>query len=278
MVARVQSERQAGGGAYFTSPNTNIQFIPSGCQLLDLSLGGGWAESRIFNIVGDKSTGKTLLCIEAAANFTLKYPKGRIKYRESEQAFDENYAAALGMPLDRVDFGDKPLETVEDMFEDLHTVIKRKSPHPILYMCDSLDALSDRAEMDRDIDEGSYGAQKAKKMSELFRRLVRGLSGTNVTVGIVSQVRDRIGAMYGRKVSRSGGRALDFYASQIVYLVHLGAVNKTVSGVKRATGIRVKAHVDKNKVSLPLRGCEFNIQFGYGVDDALASLRWLQEI
>jgi hypothetical protein len=39
------------------------------------------------------STGKTLLCIEAAANFGRKYPKGRIRYLEAESAFQKDYAA-----------------------------------------------------------------------------------------------------------------------------------------------------------------------------------------
>jgi hypothetical protein len=69
---------------------------------------------------------------------------------------------------------------------------------------DSLDALSDRSEMDRDIDEGSYGANKAKKMSEMFRRLTQTMSDKNVTLLIVSQVRDKIGAMFGAKHTRTG--------------------------------------------------------------------------
>jgi recombination protein RecA len=201
-----------------------------------------------------------------------------VMYREAEQAFNPQYAAALGMPMDNVDFGDNPLDTVEDLFEDLERVVKRKSKHPVLYFCDSLDALSDRAEMERDMDKGSYGAEKAKKLSQMFRRTVRDLGRSNVTVGIVSQVRDKIGAMFGRKTTRSGGRALDFYASQVVYLAHIGIVNKTVSNIKRATGVKIKAMVDKNKVSLAYRDAEFQIQFGYGVNDALACLEWLKQV
>lgn len=43
---------------------------------------------------------------EASANFAMTYPKAKIRYRESEAAFDQAYAAALGMPVDRIDFGD----------------------------------------------------------------------------------------------------------------------------------------------------------------------------
>jgi len=112
-------------------------------------------------------------------------------------------------------------------------------------------------------------------MSELFRRLVRRLEQANVTVIIVSQVRDKIGAMFGRKTTRSGGRALDFYASQVLYLAHIGRITKTVSGQKRTIGVRVKAMTDKNKVGLPFRDAEFEIRFGYGIDDVQACLDWM---
>lgn len=269
-------ERVAKGGNYFAAPKKDMKFISTGCKVLDLAMGGGWVEGRISNIVGDKATAKTLLCIEAAANFAMKYPKGNIYYRESEAAFDEKYAEALGMPMSRVDFGEKPA-TVEDFFEDL-TAIAKGAKQPALYILDSLDALSDRAEMDREIDQGSYGASKAKKMSELFRRTVRSVEKSQVTVIIVSQIRDSIGAMFGRKTTRSGGRALDFYASLVLYLTYTGRMTRTKHGVTRPVGISVKAMVDKNKVSLPYREAEFEVRFGYGIDDAAACLNFLKNV
>lgn len=275
MVKRI-AIRASKGGNYFANPKSNVRFINSGSHTLDLALGGGWAEGRVANIVGDKSTGKTLLCIEAAANFAHKYSKGKIRYRESEAAFDQSYARALGMPIDRIDFGD-PMETVEDMFEDLQKVIAG-AKGPELYICDSLDALSDRAEMERDMDKGSYGAEKAKKLSQLFRRQVRELERTRITVIIVSQIRDKMNAMFGRKVTRTGGRALDFYASHVLYLAHIGKVMQTIRGQKRAVAIKVKAMVDKNKIALPFREAEFKIKFGYGIDDAEACVEFLKSV
>lgn len=264
-----------GGGAYFKAPLTNLKFIPSGSKLLDLALGGGWARQRISNIIGDKSSGKTLLAIEACANFANVAPKGNIRYRETERAFDIPYAENLGLPTKRVDFGD-PLETVEDLFEDLQR-IKKGAKNEELVIVDSLDALSDRAEMGRAMDEGSYGAQKAKNLSQMFRRMIRDFEQSNITLIIVSQIRDAIGVVYGKKQKRSGGHALDFYASQVLYLVHTGKMYRTVRGIKRVSGVKIKATVDKNKVGLPFREAEFQILFGFGIDDAQSCLAWLNE-
>ena len=118
MAERVKKKVKEEGGLYFASPKTDIQFIHSGSKLLDLALGGGWAENRIANIVGDAASGKTLLAIEACTNFANKYSDGAIRYCETEAAFSEEYAAALGMPIERVDFGE-PIVTVEELFEDI---------------------------------------------------------------------------------------------------------------------------------------------------------------
>lgn len=259
---------------YFPAPS-QIEFIHTGSKLLDLTLGGGWAEGRIANIVGDKSTSKTGLAIEAAANFAAKHPDGYIRYCECEAAFDPQYAKLLGLPVERVDFGE-PVETVEELFNDITKALKSKKP--TLYIVDSLDALSDRSEMERDMEQGSFGAEKAKKLSQLFRRLVRQMHSTNLTLIIISQVRSKIGLSFGRNTTRSGGRALDFYASQVLYLSHKSTIQRTIGAVKRPVGIEVKAKCDKNKVSLPMREVTFSVRFGFGIDDLASCIDWLKEI
>lgn len=273
------AKSELGGGAYFSAAKDKLEFIRTGSRLLDCALGGGWCLGRFANVVGDKSTGKTLLAIEAAANFHKYYASGPIKYRETEAAFDPDYAGALGMPIKDVDFG-KQVETVEDWFDDLSETINemKKTKEPGVYILDSLDALSDKEEMKRDMAEGSYNLTKQKNMGQLFRRLVRDVEKTRLSVIIISQVRDKIGVTFGKKWTRSGGRALDFYASHVVYLAYLGQLHRTIGGVKRPTGVRIKAKVDKNKVGLPFRECEFDIMFGYGIDDVGANLDWLKEV
>lgn len=248
----------------------------SGCDLLDLALGGGWAFNRIFNIVGDKSTGKTLLAIEACANFLMAEPKGRIVYVETEAAFDQGYAESLGMPrcTEYVD----DVYTVEDFFEKTNELIEESKANPdvpIFLIVDSLDALSDRAELERDMDKGTYGAQKAKMLSQFFRRLVKPLAQSNVTMGIISQIRDKLdAAAFGKKHTRSGGKGLDFFASQVLWLAHIKRLSATRQGEKREIGVLVKGKVEKNKVGPPFREADFKIYFGFGVENLEACLDW----
>lgn len=255
-----------------------VKFIPSGCTLLDCVLGGGWAEGRYANIVGDSSAGKTLLAIEAAAQFRRKYgKKGRVYYAESEAAFDEDYAESLGMDVDGIDFPE--VDSVEDVHEDIERILaKQDASVPKLYVIDSMDSLTDRAEQKRSIDEGTYGMTKQKVIGQMLRRLIRPIRDGNMTLFIVSQVRENIGVTFGEKLRRSGGKALDFYASQIVWLSKLGTKKRTVQGVERAVYIDVRAKAKKNKVGPPFREVDFPIYFGYGIDDLQASLEFLIKV
>ena len=268
-------EEPTTGGAYFASPQKSIDFISSGCAVLDMVLGGGYPVGRMCNIIGDKSTGKTLLAIEACANFIKKYPESTIRYVESEAAFDEEYAQALGMPIENIQFPEDVV-TVEDWYNDLvSTLAGLGKDEPCLYILDSLDALSDDTEQKRKIEDIDF-PRKPKQIGALFRRLVRQMKQKKMLLIIISQVRDNIGVTFGERHTRTGGRAMDFYASQCLWLAHKGMIKQTRRGIERVTGVTIKAKCKKNKVGLPHRDCEFDIRFGYGVDDLSANLFWLQ--
>lgn len=275
-------ERPSLEGNYFTSEKTSIQFISTGCTLLDCALGGGWALGRIANIVGDRSTAKTALATEALINFYRKYPNGFPAYCETEAAFDQGYAEAMGLDLAKIDFRglDDPINTVEQFAKDVENFIqaREKDKCPGIYVLDSLDALSDDAEMKRSIGEATFGVQKAKLLSEFFRKTARRIENTKVLLLVVSQVRDNIGAMMGEKHKRSGGRALDFYCSQVGWLTKIKTLKRTVKKVERAYGVTIKASIKKNKVGLPFREVEMDFIFGYGVDDLSASIDWLEKV
>lgn len=259
------------------------RFIGTGSMMLDCVLAGtsevgGWARARIINIVGDRSTGKTLLAVEACANFAMLAPISNIRYVEAEAAFDEDYGKVVGMPpgLHPID----TIRTVEEFSADLKAFceLQKKNPHPCLYVLDSLDALSDSAEMERKLGDASYGTQKAKLMSEFFRKIIKDITAANCTLIIISQVRQKINVMFGERKTRSGGDALDFYASQIIWLAEIEKLKRTAAGIERIIGVVVRIRNRKNKLGPAYREAEQTMLFGYGISDEESMLKWLLKV
>lgn len=274
----VESEG-AEAPSYFASGSdkSNLRFVSTGSAVTDEALGGGVVLGRCINIVGDKSAGKTLLAMEISANFAAQYPDGWIRYGEAEAAFDQEYAAALGIPLDRIIFneGGKPMETVEEVFNDMTACLDKFKGRPGIYIIDSLDALSDEAELGRDFNEGSYGGTKPKAIGKMFRMLVGRFEEQDVALVVISQLRDKLNVTFGETKTRSGGRALDFYATHIMWLAETGKIKQTRDGIDRIVGVNVEAYVKKNKVGLAFRKARYPILFGYGIDDLTAGCEWL---
>jgi recombination protein RecA len=276
---------EAKVGNYFLDDKPT-GFISSGCQVLDCVMGFGYPLGKIINVVGNRSTGKTLLAIELCANFHKAFPESKIFYHEAEAAFDPDYAETLGMPIDAVEFVEPSktipdVFTVEGLFQKLDEIIEAKiadkDTSPSIYILDSLDALSDMKEQESEITDNTYGMAKAKHLSTLFRRLIQPMKKANIMFVVISQVRDKINATaFGEKTTRAGGKALEFYASIILHLNETEKIKKTINGITRPTGVWITVKCKKNKVANPFRDCEVPIYFGFGIEDVIANLNWLK--
>ena len=266
--------------------NSLVPTVPTGATLLDLGLAGGWGIGRVGNIVGDTSSGKTLLAIEAAANFARLYGIRDIRYNEAENAFSRSYAEAIGLPLGLKFTGDdaekevdrRGSRTVEEFEEDFARWIKSRvgKGRPCMYILDSFDALEAGSELKREFGDRQPGA-KAALASEFYRTHIADIDAARCLLLIISQLREAIGVMFGETKVRSGGRAHDFFASQIVWLATSKQIRDRVAGVERTVGARSIFNVKKNKIGAPFARAPLLIYFHYGVDDELSNLAWLEE-
>lgn len=255
------------------------RYLHSGSTLLNLALTGkaecGWPLGRVVNLVGDRSTGKTLMAIEAATLF-FRLPesyKPKVTFFEAEAAFDEEYAQSLGMPIEKVNFVRE--QTVESLYDQLEALIKEPddgSHH--LFVIDSLDALTTESELGKEIRKGSYNMSKQKLLNEIFRKLVKPLSDRNITLFLLSQVRMNIDPKSYQKFDRAGGKGLDHFASHIVWFKMVGTLKKS-DAVDRPYGIEIECNVTKNKTSSPLRKVRFPLIFKYGIDEIDSLIRFL---
>jgi len=282
MAKKKSEETQIGNYLIAEKP---LEFISTGCKIFDCTVGGGLPLRRISNIVGDKSSNKTGLVVEVMANFRQKYPQGYIWYHEAESAFDLDYAHMLGMPDTLADGTKDPnifliedVETIEGLKKTIYEAIDKtaKDDIPGLYVLDTLDAIK----LDQhETNEGYDAARRAGLINSLITNLAGDIKRANMHLLVVSQIRENIGAgLFSEKYRRSGGKALDFYASQVVWLAVTEKIKQVIQGLTLISGIWVKGSVKKNKVGLPFRQCEFPVIFNYGIHDVWASLEWLKGI
>lgn len=260
--------------------------IPTGSTLLDLGLNGGWALGRAVNLVGDTSAGKTLLAIEATANFARLHGIKDARYNEAENAFLRSYAESIGLPTGMKFVGDDAdneadrhgSTTVEDFESDFGSFLKSRigKGRSSLYVLDSFDALEAAKELKRDFADRQPGA-KAALSSEFYRKHIADIASAQCLLLIISQLRDAIGVMFGETQVRSGGRAHDFFCSQIVWLSTGKKITGKIAGVERIVGTRSVFNVKKNKLGKPFAKAGLIISYNYGVDDELSNIEWLKE-
>lgn len=247
----------------------------------------GFLKGGYYYLVGDSQSGKTWTSLSCFAE-ACRNPA----YKDYRLIFDDVEGGALmDIPFY---FGEKVAkrieppkvvkgvavnsDTVESFYYGMEDLFK--DGRPFIYVLDSQDSLTSEfsskkfakrkaaAESGEDAT-GSYGDGKAKYHSENLRHVISGLRKTKSILIIIGQTRDNLGMGFEQK-TRSGGRALRFYANLEIWTSVAGKIKKTVRGKERTLGIRCLAEVKKNRVTGKVgkdRSVQIPIYYGLGIDD-----------
>jgi RecA/RadA recombinase len=267
-------------------------YFSTGSGLLDLVVGGGqgygYPSGKICNIVGDKSSGKTFLACEiVAAAFHAFGERLRWQYDDAESGFTFNTKELYGFEIMPADEKERiKSRTVEEFDYNYNKFLSSLKKDQLgIYILDSLDGLSSRDNKERAkkrqkaIEDGtklkgSYQMEAAKFLSQdFFKNITEDTEKKNVLLIIISQVRDKIGALFPTQV-RAGGKALDFYVHTALWLASLAKIKKK----DRAVGVIVKAFTKKSKTPRPFRDCLITLLFDYGLDDIGTNIDFLFDL
>jgi recombination protein RecA len=270
----------------------DILYFNTGITLLDLLVGGasdvfGYPAGKFINIVGDKSAGKTFLANEMIAFAYHNFDKKKFKWIYDDCEAGYSFDTALMYGFDILP-GIKNSKTVEEAFVNISNFADSlKQDQFGIYVLDSLDGLTsdelneqaeDRikaANAGKNYDKGSYGMSKPKYLSkEFFPQLCSKIQDKNILVVIISQVRENIQPFSFEKYTRSGGKAMDFYAHTVLWLATLKKINKK----DKPVGVVIKAKTTKSKTQRPFRSCQFSIVFDYGADNIGSNLDYLYDL
>lgn len=273
-------------------------YLSSGSTMLNLALTdsphGAFRKGCYYYLVGDSSSGKTFLSLTSLAE-AVNSPV----FKDHRFIFDDVENGAL-MDMEKF-FGRKMAErleaprvidkenvfssTIEDFYFHIDDAIQ--DGRPFIYVLDSMDCLTSEKESTEfnknkknvragKAQDGSYGDGKAKKNSSGMRTLVNRLSKTDSILIVISQTRDNIGFGFETK-TRSGGRALKFYATCEIWSSVIGKIEKGVKGKKRNIGKTIQIQTKKNRQTGHEGKVETPIYPSYGIDDMEACINYLIE-
>lgn len=230
-------------------PHSNVDVIPTGVKAIDDAMGiGGIPRGRFTEIWGDEAVGKTTLCLHLMQQANIQGIS--CGFVDSEHALSMERLERLNIKKDMTILsqpsnGEQALEIMEMMV---------RSEKVGLVICDSVAALTPKAEIEKDFGDATMGSQ-ARLMSQAMRKLVGIVGKHNVAVVFTNQTRAKLGTFFPEKTT-TGGNALKFYASMRVKLSRSGSIeNKEGS---RLEG-KYKLVIVKNKLAVPYREVEYRI-------------------
>lgn len=271
-----------------------VRYLSTGSTMLNLAISGkydgGFPLGHYTFFVGDSQSGKTFLvitCLAEAAN-NPAFDDYRLIYDGVEEGammdvakfFGKKTAVRLEAPNT-----DGASYSIEDFYFNVDDAIK--DGRKFIYILDSMDALSSSSAEEKFEERktahrkgketaGSYGDGKAKYNSEHLRKLIRPLKDSGSILIIINQTRDNLGFGFEKK-TRSGGKALRFYAAVEIWSAVKGIIKKKVKEKDRPIGMISECRVKKNRVSGKDRNVLIPIFNSHGVDDIQSCINYLLE-
>ena len=225
-----------------------IEFITTGVKAID-DICGGFPKSRITEIYGKKSVGKTTLIMMMLAAISKDH---KVLFIDAENALNVARLEELGADVKNIDFS---TESVLDEIGEL--ILANLSKYDAIIL-DSVAGTIHQSEVTSAVGDHNVG-QKGKVMNSIFSRRVPGpLAKTKCALILINQLRDSFN-MYGEKTYTPGGKAIEYAASLRIELNTLAA-DRIKEGSEQI-GHFVTAKITKSKVSKPYQTARFKVMY-----------------
>lgn len=213
----------------------------------------GIKSGRMIMLMGKESSGKTTLALDIIARYQKDNPEAMAGWLDFERSFVKEYAAMVGVDLDRLlivrpQNTERGLMIAEEMIEEAG--IK-------LIVIDSIAAAKPSSEDDKTYEDNMKMASNAGIITRFCNRIKPILDDNDALMVVLNQMRANLNSMAREKEIAYGPKAL-VHASDLTVALRLKE--------REDTRITVEALIRKNRVGAPAHLCSYDIVYGKGID------------
>ena len=247
-------------------PEHKLGFLSTGSMTLDWSLGGGVPYGRLTEIFGWQSSGKSILAANLLASCQKK--GGLAIMLDTENSLLSGWATTLGLDDSKLlILSSKYLEDAFDKIIIACEFAKSKKIQACLVV-DSISVLPSKAQLESEkIEDTKALGEEARIVSKALRKINKIIWDSKVALILVSQIREKIGVMFGNPETTPYGNSIKFYSCVRVKTHNKGFIYPKNVVKDDPIGMECRLSVIKNKMSQPRGPVEVDVLYSKGFDN-----------
>lgn len=254
-----------------------IEVMPSGIEVLDIILGGGFGIGTLSLIIGNPGTFKSALLAQIIAH-NQKIYSGKLlsTYLDSENAMTLQRLAELG--VNKPAIKPYPDVTIEKVFKTIEAIssfkiLKKITNIPSIVGWDSIANTPTEKDQESELDINKVLGLKARIMSIVLPRFIPRMAANNISLIAINQLREKINLgmfptqgdlKYLRDKEIPGGQALKFNA---FHILHLRVKSELKYDQYGFNGVIVECRCIKNKLFTPNISIDVLVNFNTGISN-----------
>jgi len=245
--------------------------LSTGVFLMDMATLGGVPQSRITQLTGRRSSGKSTITAKIIASAQKMFPDQTAVLVDTEQTTDHVWLEKLGVDIDKLqvaycDTGEQAIDLTDALIRSKETSI---------VAVDSIAALTSTKEIEASVGDHLV-AQQAGMITRMVKTMTSAFSaerrrGHKPVVLFTNQIRSDLNgfARFGEATKATGGKALEHFITLNITLKNKEVKDKDEYGAETLSVNEHAFSIDKNKLCAGLRKGEFKLVRYYDDESGL---------
>lgn len=245
----------------------NYNRIPFTSPRMNYCTFGGLPIGKITEFYGEEHGGKTTSALDIVANYQNMKDARDVLYVDAENTLDVEWAQKIGVDIDSMYILQPKSQSAEEIFQIICDSVDTGEVG--LWVLDSIGALMSQQEIEKEMDERTYGGI-SMALTKFGKRIEMLMHRHNATGIGINQMRDNIGSTWGGQVTPGGNAWRHFCAVRLQFsrgkfIDEKG--NELTRSAENPAGNIVLMSMTKNKTCPPSRRTGFyTLNYAEGID------------